>query len=119
MAFRNVQVPAAAQTANRNPIVDSSNKSHDNSVHTFVQAITSVAGRPDALSARLDRHPTGVWAQFLDRPRPPFRASHDLDILLEMPPELIVEEGIRKPPLYIRGSTCRAPAALPTREEHR
>jgi hypothetical protein len=115
MAFRNVQVPAAAETANRNPIVDSWNKSHDNAVHSFVQAITNVAGRPGSLSARLDRHPIGAWArraQSRDRAGPPVRANHDPDLLLEMPLTLFVEEGNSKPLLYGTTSKSRAPAAL-------
>jgi hypothetical protein len=120
MVFRSVQVPAAAHTANRNPIVDSWNKSHDNAVHSFVQAITSVAALPGVFSARRELHPTGAsGTQFLDRARPPIAASHDRDILREMPPKLIVEEGNRKPLLYIRSSTCLGPAALLTREEVR
>jgi hypothetical protein len=116
MAFRNARVPAAAETANRNPIVDSWNKSHDNAVHSFVQAITSVV----ALPARRGLHPGGAsGTQFLDRARRPIAASHARDILREMPLKLIVEEGFRKPLLYIRCSTCCVPAALLTREEVR
>jgi hypothetical protein len=120
MAFRNVRVPVAAETANQNPIVDFWKKSHDNATHTFVQAIPSVAGRPGVFSARRNRHLTGAsGAQFSERTRRPIAASHDRDMLQEVPPKLIAEEGIGKPLLYIRGSTCRAPAALPTREELR
>jgi hypothetical protein len=113
MAFRSVQVPAAAETANRNPIVDSWNKSHDNAVHSFVQAITNAAGRPGSSSARLDRHPTGAWAsraQFPHRADAPVGANHYLDPLLEMQPTLIVEEGTSNP--LLRGSKSPVPAAL-------
>src|ERR1700683_3734822 len=97
MAFRSVQVPAAAHTANRNPIVDSSNKSHDNAVHSLVQVITSVAGRLGILAARRDRNSTGIWASraLLDRARP-IGTSQSPGIVLEMPRELIVR-SIRKP----------------------
>jgi hypothetical protein len=118
MAFRSVQVPAAAEIANRNPIVDFWKK-YDNAVHSFVQVIASVAGRPGAFSARLDRDPTRVWAnraQFLDRARQPFGAGQDLHILLAMPPTLIVEESTRKPLLDGTSSTSSVPAALPLRE---
>jgi hypothetical protein len=114
MAFRNVQVPAAAETANRNPIVDSRNKSNDNAVHSFIQAIASLAGCAGAFSARLDRCPTGVLAsraQFLDRARPPFEARHDLDIVLEMPPELTVVGSNSNPLLHSTSSTSRTIAA--------
>jgi hypothetical protein len=62
MAFRSVQVPAAAETANRDPIVDFWKKSHDNAIHSFVQVIASLAGCSGVFSARLDRHRPGVWA---------------------------------------------------------
>lgn len=122
MAFRNVQVPAAAETANRNPIVNSWNKSYDNAVRSFVQVIASVAGPCGVLSARLDRHPTDVWAsraQFPDRAHPPFEAGHDLDMVLEMPPKLIVVGSNSNPLLHSTGPTSRVPAALPTREDLR
>jgi hypothetical protein len=122
MASKKARVPAADDTANRNPIVDSWKKSHDNAIHSFVQLITSVAGRPDVFCTRLDRHPTDVWAsrtQFLDRARPTLRASHDPDILLEMQPEPVAVQGANNPLLYSTDSTGHPPAALPSREDLR
>jgi hypothetical protein len=115
MAYRSVRVPAAAETANRNPIVDSWNKSHDNALHSFVQGIASVAGRPGVFSARRDLPPAS-GAQFLDRARRPVAASHDPDILQEMPPKLTVEEGICKPLPCGMGSRRRVPPALSLKE---
>jgi hypothetical protein len=120
MAFRNVRVPTDADRANRNPIVDSWNKSHDYAVRSFVQVIASAAGRPGVFSARRDRGPTGVWASCAQfRRRPPFGAGHDLGIVLEMPPTLIVVGSNSNPLLYSTGSTNCVPAALPTREDLR
>jgi hypothetical protein len=62
MVFRSVQVPAAAQTANRNPIVDSWKKSHGNATHFLIQLIATVTGGPRVFLDRLDRHPKDVFA---------------------------------------------------------
>ncbi len=111
MAFRNVRVPAAAETANQNPIVDFWKKSHDNAIYSFVQVITSLAGRPGAFFAQRDRHLAGAsGAQFLDRTRRPIAAGNDPDILQEMPPKLIVVGSNCNPVLHNAGSTSRVPA---------
>jgi hypothetical protein len=117
MASKKARVPAADDTANRNPIVDSWKKSHDNAIHSFVQLITTATGRSLLFCGRLDRLPAGICATCapLSGAHGPMGASH---LLLETLPQLIVEENTRKS-LYRSVPPSHVPARLPAKEELR